>query len=348
MPFGPASRSVAGVADADRVFFHPPDLPAALRTLLYQIPASRVTTYGTLAERLGDRVAARWIGEALLHEDFPADCPRWRVVRADGDVGRYAAGRERKVALLRREGIDFDEDGRLTHAAGALWDAFDWIPPPLAALRDWQRSLAPRVIRRDMLGADSVATIAGIDVAYPAAGRTARAAYALCDAARGALLAERVVRRPTAFPYITSYLTFREGPNLVDVIREAEADGPAADVLMVDGSGRLHPRGAGLATCVGVALGRPTIGVTKKRLCGDLAGDEPPPGAATPIAMDGEIAGYAIRPHTGGKRIYASPGNGVSLETCLKLTLRLMPARRRLPAPIHHADRRSRHNTAGA
>lgn len=40
------------------------------------------------------------------------------------------------------------------------------------------------------------------------------------------------------------------------------------DLLLTDGAGINHPRGAGLATHIGVALDVPTIGITKKILCG--------------------------------------------------------------------------------
>jgi len=40
----------------------------------------------------------------------------------------------------------------------------------------------------------------------------------------------------------------------------------------VDGAGINHPRGAGIATHMGVALDVPTIGITKKILCGKSDG----------------------------------------------------------------------------
>ena len=41
-----------------------PDLNQCLRNLIAQVPPGRVTTYGRLAEALGSRMAARWVGGA--------------------------------------------------------------------------------------------------------------------------------------------------------------------------------------------------------------------------------------------------------------------------------------------
>ena len=84
-----------------------PDLPGALRHLLAQIPAGRVTTYGDLARALGDVRAARWVGEALARDhEHTADCACHRVVRSTGEVGLSIDGTTaRKARRLKAEGI---------------------------------------------------------------------------------------------------------------------------------------------------------------------------------------------------------------------------------------------------
>ena len=69
-----------------------PDLAAALRTLIAQVPAGKATTCGGLAEALGNPVAARWIGHFLLHHQHDAACLCHRVVRAGGRLGPYIDG----------------------------------------------------------------------------------------------------------------------------------------------------------------------------------------------------------------------------------------------------------------
>ena len=64
-----------------------PDLAQCLRGLLRQIPRGRVSTFGDLADALGDRIAATWVGHYAMHHDHDAECRCHRVVRADGGLG---------------------------------------------------------------------------------------------------------------------------------------------------------------------------------------------------------------------------------------------------------------------
>ncbi len=84
------------------------------------------------------------------------------------------------------------------------------------------------------------------------------------------------------FPYIPTFLSFREGPAIMSAFEKLKN---RPDILMVDGAGINHPRRAGIATHIGVALDVPTIGITKKRLCG--SGEEPVEvGEASPLLYD--------------------------------------------------------------
>jgi len=71
--------------------------------------------------------------------------------------------------------------------------------------------------------------------------------------------------QPVSFPYISTFLSFREGPAIVNAYNKLKT---RPDILLIDGAGINHPRNAGLATHIGVALDLPTIGITKKILCG--------------------------------------------------------------------------------
>ncbi len=73
--------------------------------LLRQIPRGRVTTYGEIAAKLGSR-AFRAVGKIVgQNRDIPAT-PCHRVVRADGFIGGYAFGVDKKIALLKSEGLN--------------------------------------------------------------------------------------------------------------------------------------------------------------------------------------------------------------------------------------------------
>lgn len=81
--------TVTGIEPGD---YHIPNLAEELTSLLPQISHGRVTTYGDLADALGSRRAARWVGEYLLNHDHSDGCPCHRVVRHQGELGRYVTG----------------------------------------------------------------------------------------------------------------------------------------------------------------------------------------------------------------------------------------------------------------
>jgi deoxyribonuclease V len=314
-----------------------PDVAAELLRLLDQVPAGRVTTYGALAAALGNPVAARWVGHFLLHHSHQAGCVCHRVVRADGLLGQYAAGPpEVKARRLASEGVEVGE-------AGVELPRYGFAEfcggRPLARLQQIQEAMAQRVSYSSPRRKPSLA--AGLDVSYPAPDAGV-GAYALVELDSGRLVWSMTLRRPVRFPYITSYLTFRELPILLDLIGEAQSAGRLADVFLVDGSGVLHPRHAGLAAHFGVVTGLPTIGLTKKLLCGsvDLAGLRPL--ESRPVVYQDRVAGAAVRPTAGSRRpVFLSPGNRVSLPFADQVVRRLLTGRR-LPEPLYWADRLSR------
>jgi methylated-DNA-[protein]-cysteine S-methyltransferase len=79
----------------------------------HAIPRGRVSTYGLIARHLGDRNAARAVGNALATNPFPLIVPCHRAVLTDGGLGGFQGGPAMKRALLEREGIAFDRDGRV-------------------------------------------------------------------------------------------------------------------------------------------------------------------------------------------------------------------------------------------
>eukprot|EP00903_Cladosiphon_okamuranus_P009630 g9164.t3 len=131
------------------------------------------------------------------------------------------------------------------------------------------------------------------------------------------------------------------------------------DILFVDGNGRLHPRGAGLACHLGVVTGLRTVGLGKTFLHVDgltkngvrervrtllEAGEREMP----LVGESGTVWGMALVPkEEEGKKvgvvtnpIFVSAGHRVSLETCVALTKAV--GRYRVPEPIRQADMRSR------
>ncbi len=150
-------------------------------------------------------------------------------------------------------------------------------------------------------------------------------------------------------PYIPGLLAFREGPPITAAFRKLDSK---PDLVLFDGSGRLHYRQAGLATHLGVVFDRPSIGVAKSLLCGEptdnidglAAGERIPIEATDNVeAPSGTTLGYAVqtRQYQSNARhinpLYVSPGHRISNETAAAATL-AFTTEYKLPDPIRAAD----------
>lgn len=72
--------------------------------LLTLIPEGCVVTYGDIAHALGTR-AYQAVGNAMASNPNPIFVPCHRVVKANGEIGNYALGITKKIALLKSEGV---------------------------------------------------------------------------------------------------------------------------------------------------------------------------------------------------------------------------------------------------
>ena len=71
---------------------------------LLEIPRGKITTYKELARSVGS-TSARAVGTAIAKNEWLIDVPCHRVIRSDHSIGQYAMGSDKKIALLRSEGI---------------------------------------------------------------------------------------------------------------------------------------------------------------------------------------------------------------------------------------------------
>ena len=106
-----AARVVAQVESPDRDQDLPLDVQGtafqeAIWQELRRIPAGETRSYAELAAAAGNPKAVRAAGTACGANHVPVVIPCHRVQRADGGIGGYAYGVERKLALRRREGIE--------------------------------------------------------------------------------------------------------------------------------------------------------------------------------------------------------------------------------------------------
>jgi deoxyribonuclease V len=205
------------------------------------------------------------------------------------------------------------------------------LRPPkfdLGELAKLQERIARRVICKDRF--KRLKTIAGCDISF-ARRDQACASCALLDYKSLRLLGQRVVKIKLRFPYIPTFLAFRELEGLLEAVR-----GMRADVYMVGAQGIAHPRRAGLACHLGVTLNKPALGVAKSRLCGEAR--EPPgsKGAYSLLKDDEEVIGAVLRTQPNAKPVYISVGHKLSLKTAIRVAMETTKGYR-LPEPLRIA-----------
>jgi hypothetical protein len=93
------------------------------------------------------------------------------------------------------------------------------------------------------------------------------------------------------------------------------------DVLLVNATGRDHPRRAGLALHLGAILGLPTVGVTHRTLLasGDWPDDER--GAMAPLMLAGDLVGYWLRTKRGCRPLAVHAAWRTDPQTGVELAL---------------------------
>jgi deoxyribonuclease V len=149
----------------------------------------------------------------------------------------------------------------------------------------------------------------------------------------GAVGATAVIAGEAGAPYEPGVLALREGPLLEAATRRLPR---LPDVLLVDATGRDHPRRAGLALHLGAVLDVPTVGVTHRPLIAE--GDWPPDerGAFSPLFLDGALVGYWVRTRRGTRPLVVHEGWRVDPETAVEVVL-AATGQLRAPEPLRVA-----------
>jgi len=210
-----------------------------------------------------------------------------------------------------------------------------WDITPREAV-ELQRKL--RELVRTDLSLGEVRTVAGVDVGYRKSSGESVAAVCALEFPSLRILETHAVRMRTPFPYVPGLLSFREIPPILAALDQLSNP---ADLILVDGHGRAHPRRMGIAVHLGLWLQRITIGVGKSKLCGEFREPGPARGSQSQLEHRGDVIGSVLRTRTGVKPVFVSEGYGLPLPECVKWVLRLAP-RFRLPEPIRIADRLSK------
>jgi deoxyribonuclease V len=144
-----------------------------------------------------------------------------------------------------------------------------------------------------------------------------------------------IATRPAGFPYVPGLLAFREGPVILEALKQLRT---TPELLIFDGHGLAHPRRLGIASHIGVLVNLPAVGCAKSRLCGQH--DEPghKSGTHVPLLDRGEVIGAVLRTRQNVKPVYVSIGHRVDLATSIQYVLDCCRGYR-LPEPTRRAHR---------
>lgn len=192
-----------------------------------------------------------------------------------------------------------------------------------------QEYLSQRVIKEKCFS--TITIITGIDVSYR--GNHACAGIVTLSFP-GLMLVEQAaaITRVTC-DYIPGFLSFREGPPVVHAYRMLKQK---PQLLMFDGHGIAHPRGAGLATHMGIFLDIPSVGCAKQKLYGIY--EEPPGKKGTySLVMDNDnCTGAVVRTQDNVKPVFVSIGHMIDLTTAVEIVCGTCLGYR-IPEPVRRA-----------
>jgi deoxyribonuclease V len=176
--------------------------------------------------------------------------------------------------------------------------------------------------------------VAGADCAFSTDKKTIFAAAVVYDRETQLVVEIAHATRPVEFPYVPSFLSFREGPAVKQAIGVLEHEFGA---ILFDGQGFAHPRRCGIASHLAIELDRPGVGVGKSRLIGTFANPALKAGSTAPL-LDGEDQiGVVLRTQKGVRPVFVSIGHRVDLDSAIQLVLACC-THYRIPEPTRQAD----------
>jgi deoxyribonuclease V len=234
------------------------------------------------------------------------------------------------------------EPPRLAGSPGPMW------PSTAEALEAEQRRLATLEMKpwtpppRTLVVAGCFICFADASLQGTPAPERAWAGAVLLSGRRP--LETRVVGGFSDRPYEPGLLALREGHLLATALTELEA---RPDVVMVNATGRDHPRRAGLALHIGAVLDIPTVGVTDRPLVATGEPSRGRRGERAPLRADGELVAQWVVSRPGARPIAVHAAWRTTPDIAADVVLRCV-RRARTPEPIRRARRAARLARAAA
>ncbi|HHT9137572.1 MAG TPA: deoxyribonuclease V [Candidatus Wunengus sp. YC60] len=177
-------------------------------------------------------------------------------------------------------------------------------------------------------------TIAGTDVSYDKLTDSFFAGIVVFKLNKHLEIIEEATAMGKArFPYIPGLLSFREAPILLRAFRKLKSN---PDIILFDGQGIAHPRHFGLASHMGLILGKPSIGCAKSRLVGEYSSVENTAGAYSKLVYGNKVVGAVLRTKKNTKPIFVSPGHKTNLSFAIRIAMKTCRGYR-IPEPTRQA-----------
>ncbi len=224
-----------------------------------------------------------------------------------------------------------------------------WPTTPEALLEE-QRLLSERTppawrFDREVLIGGCFVCFAEDPEALAAGAEPAWAAAVTFEAGRR--VAASLVEGATPARYEPGLLALRAGPLLAAAVASLS---PAPDVLLVNATGRDHPRRAGLALHLGAVLDLPTVGVTDRPLLATTGApvDAPEvPAEAGSLRLDGVDVGALVQVGPGSRGVWVHAAWRTDVATA-KAVVGSVTGPARTPVPLREARRIARSARAAA
>lgn len=287
-------------------------------------------------ERRLRRHLAVWDGERLVEVRAPAE-----IHRDEAGAGHCAEGRQDTLVGDPLGSQDLDEIGlgRARHAVSMVTvERWPVAPQELIARQTELGRTAP-----ESWSPVADALVGGCFLCFgrgaSGPGRTGEPGWAAAALVRsGELVGSALVAGKSGWRYEARLLGLREGPLLEAAVRALPQ---RPEVVLVDATGRDHPRRAGLALQLGAVLDLPSIGITHRPLVAE--GGWPPDerGARTPLLLEGETVGYWLRTRRGTRPLAVHAAWRTDPDVAAAVVLACVRGAR-TPEPLRQARRVAR------
>ncbi|RJQ20995.1 endonuclease V [Candidatus Woesearchaeota archaeon] len=189
-----------------------------------------------------------------------------------------------------------------------------------------QDELERQAVADDRISIENIKYVAGFDVAY--IGSQAIVSAVVMEFQTLKIVEKKTQALPQVMNYVPGLQAFRDGPLICQLYYDLEYE---PDVLVVSGPGIAHPKKAGLATFVGVELGKPTVGCAKSVVDGRVEGAD--------VVVEDEVRGRTFRAKEHANDLFVSPGHMLSIGTSVEILKRCVVHPHKLPEMLHVAHR---------